>query len=440
MLSKFMHKIKIDKNNYAILNSLLFEPILMNKNEVEKLLKGDLSLFTEKDVQVLFEKGILIDNILKDEEIKETLIETVNNKFKKDIGLIYMIPVEGCNLACKYCFIGKINNKKDQAMTKEIADITIKKFTDYLIKNENREGTVLFYGGEPTLNFNIIKQTIDSIKKYAKNNIDVAMVTNGTLFTDEMLEFFKQSRISVGISIDGPKELNDKYRIFKQSNESVYDLVTKNINKIKKSGVEFGLSVTLSNESLENKEFLNWLNDLDVKSINYNLMHYTEKTDEWKKYYKKVSKFLFKSYDFLNRNNIKDGRILRKFRAFYGNKFKYNDCGAVGGEQLTIKPNGDITVCHGYWNSTKEICGNIKENSFEDIIKTDIYQKWRNNLTVNKEKCLKCPAIYICGGGCPKQSEALFGDQKEIDKSFCIYTKFALKELLKRFFEAEYKK
>jgi uncharacterized protein len=130
MLSKFTHKIKIDKNNYAVLNSLLFEPILMNKSEVEKLLKGDLSLFTKKDTKSLFEKGILVNDTLKDKEIQETLIETVNNKFKKDIGLIYMIPVEGCNLACKYCFIGKINNKKDQAMTKEIADITIKKFTD----------------------------------------------------------------------------------------------------------------------------------------------------------------------------------------------------------------------------------------------------------------------------------------------------------------------
>ena len=155
------------------------------------------------------------------------------------------------------------------------------------------------------------------------------------------------------------------------------------------------------------------------------------------KYYKNVSKFLFKAYDYLNKYDIKEDRLLRKMQSFFNRDFKYNDCGAIGGQQLTIKPNGDITICHACWNSCNDICGNINQNSFEDVFNTEIYKKWKNNLTINKSKCLKCPAISICGGGCPIQSKILFDNEKGIDKAFCIHTKFTLKELLKRHFELD---
>ncbi len=161
-------------------------------------------------------------------------------------------------------------------------------------------------------------------------------------------------------------------------------------------------------------------------------MHYNGKTDEWKDYYKKIGRFLFKAHNTLHKYSIYDSRILRKFTSFYNHEFRYSDCAAIGGEQLCIKPNGDISVCHAYWNSEEEGCGNININSFDDVFSTKLYQDWQNNLTINKDKCLKCPAIYICGGGCAKQSQTLFGDKNEIDKSFCLYTKYALRELLKR--------
>ena len=115
-------------------------------------------------------------------------------------------------------------------------------------------------------------------------------------------------------------------------------------------------------------------------------MHYTEMTDDWKIYYKKIGKFLFNANNILEKSNISDSRVLRKFVAFYNNEFKYSDCAAMGGEQLCIKPNGDIIVCHAYWNSDKEICGNINKNEFDEILNTNIYKDWQQNLTINKEK------------------------------------------------------
>lgn len=145
------------------------------------------------------------------------------------------------------------------------------------------------------------------------------------------------------------------------------------------------------------RSFLKWLVELNVKNINFNLLHYTTKNNEWKKYYKKASKFLFKAHDILSKHDIKEDRLLRKFRAFYSGRFKFNDCSAVGGQQLTVKPNGNLTICHGYWNQQKDNVGNIKTSSFQDVFRTKIYSNWKHNLTINNKKCLQCPALYICG-------------------------------------------
>ena len=237
----------------------------------------------------------------------------------------------------------------------------------------------------------------------------------------------------VGVSIDGPKEVNDFNRIYKNSSKGSYDTVIANLKRLKEMDLQFGLSTTLSNEVLNRADFLNWLISLNIKNINFNLLHYTQPNEEWKTYYPKVSKFLFKAHKIFQKHDIKEDRILRKFRAFYINRFKFNDCSAVGAQQLAISPNGGLSICHAYWNSPIQKCGNIKSSTFEDVFKTEIYKSWKHNLTVNKKKCLKCPALYICGGGCPKQAADMFNNIQGIDKPFCIHTKYALKELLKEF-------
>ena len=73
--------------------------------------------------------------------------------------------------------------------------------------------------------------------------------------------------------------------------------------------------------------------------------------------------------------------------------------------------------------------------SFSDLFDNAEYIKWSNNITLNKKKCLRCPAIYICGGGCAMQAKDLFGNEKKIDKPFCIYTKGMLKNILKEVYE-----
>lgn len=429
MLSKFCFFYKTSKEYYIVYNSLLFEPVIINTSEYLNLKKDNLESFSDEEIALLKQKGILIKEESIDEQAVLKLKQHVNSAIQEGISLIYIIPTNICNLACKYCFIGQLNNAKI-----EISEYTIDKIIDeyhnHLLNKGRTSATIVFYGGEPLIAFDKIKYTVEYCYKYTQIQWDFAIVTNLTLLTEEIASFLEKYNISVGVSIDGPKATNDVNRIFKNSTRSVYDCVIDKIKLLKSHKINIGLSITITNELLDDAGFLQWLKDLDVKDINYNLMHFTHKTNDWGEYYKKASEFLFKSNEFLFPYGIVDDRIQRKIRAFGAREFKYNDCGAIGGHQLCFSPNGDISVCHGLWNSTDQKCGNILSNSFEDVLQKSTFRKWQNNLTVNKEQCINCPAIYICGGGCAMQSRDLFGDFTCIDEAFCIHTKITLEKLL----------
>ncbi len=433
MLSKYNHFIRLNNKQVACFNSILFKPVVLNNEEYQSLKNGNFGFFNDSELAELSQRGIIIDSEEKDVEATHLLKKYVNECVKSGISLIYIIPSNMCNLSCKYCFIGKLEDKYKTEMAYATIDNIVSKYVNHLIQKKFVKATVVFYGAEPLTAFDKIKYAVEKFEENKDIEWEFSIVTNATLINDDMIDFFKKHNFGVGISIDGPKNINDTNRIFKSgSDKSVYDTIINKITLLNNNHINVGLSVTLTKEILNNQDsFLEWLKNLGVKDINYNLLHFTEKDESWKDYYTKASKFLFKSNELLQKYSIVDDRLQRKIRAFNSKEFKYNDCGAIGGHQLCFSPNGDVTVCHGYWHSGKEKCGNINTNSFDEIINTENFKKWQNNLTINKPKCLKCEAIYICGGGCAMQSNDLFDNQQSLDKGFCIHTKSTLRKLLK---------
>jgi len=430
MISKYAKKIRVKKGVYAVFNSLLMNPIFLSEQECTNVFKEDLKDFKSNGLKSLWQSGIIIDNPKQDELALQAVREVIGANTNKRINLMYIIPDNTCNLRCRYCFIGTLSEKQVEYMSKDTLETALEKFSVHLNKIADN-GTVVFYGGEPLINFEVIKYGV-LLSKKKRYNIEFSIVSNVTLLDEEIARFIKENNIALGVSIDGPKDITDCYRKFEGDLRSVYEAVIEKIDLIKRLGIPFGLSITITDEFLKNSErFLDWLEKINVKDISYNLMHYTTKTDEWKNYYKKVGEFIFKSNQRLRGKGFSEDRINRKYRSFYDKEFKYSDCGAIGGNQITIRPNGDLTICHGYWNSNENEIGNIKEIEFEDIFKNKIYKEWSENLTINKNKCLNCAYIYICGGGCALESEALFGTKQKIDKPFCKFTKEILVSMLR---------
>ena len=430
-LSKFAHKIYLKKDTHAVFNSLLFKPILLSKEEVTHLFKNQLEFFSQQEITSLKETGLLVNSPEQDNDAERLLVQTINNQTGA-LSLMYIIPISGCNLGCKYCFIGKIDSHAMTHMSESTLLTALQKFSHYLQTNKKKEGTVLFYGGEPTLRFNLIQKAVQFAKTQPVK-MKFSIITNGTLLTEKDMHFIKENKIQLSLSLDGPKDITDHSRIFKNKDKSVYDTVMQKIQKLKALNVDFGLSVTLSKDALNYPHLKEWLSEIGISGFGFNPLIFSKSTNEWRAYYKQAAKFLFELRDYLLPKDIIDERLNRKYTAFYSSIFKYNDCPARGAEQFVVTPNGNVVVCHAYWNQAdREICGNINTDTIEKIQHSLNYKKWKENLTVNKIKCLKCPAIRICGGGCAYQADKLFGNQSAIDKPNCIYAKYALKELLKR--------
>ncbi len=432
-LSKFFNFIEIEDDVFAIFNTLMMKILFVNHKELLDIIHLNV------DSKVLTKYGIYVRDSIQDENALKFIKDNYISNNKK-VSLMYFILSTGCNLACKYCFIenNTNNNHAEINMSKNTAILALEKYIKYLNDNPDIENPqIIFYGGEPFINYEVMKEVVNYAKQ-KNSKILFSLVTNATLINDEIVEFLKSNNIDIGISIDGPKSINDTNRIFRNSNESVYDNVIKSIEKLRNNNLNFGLSITISKDLLDNKdEFFSWVKQLNVPSIFYNLYHFSEseKNADWKSFYKEMNKFIFDSFDTLENLGISDGRIARKIDSILNKEFKFSDCASLGANQLTLKPNGEVTLCHGYCKTSKNVLGNIYNNSIEELIQNPNTEVWTKLSPICREECLNCEAMYLCGGGCAVQAENLFGDISEIDKCFCVHSKESLKWILYKIYK-----
>ena len=188
----------------------------------------------------------------------ESSIETYT---KENIVGITLMLVQGCNLACSYCFGDEGSYCDSGKMSKETAFKAI----DYLFEHSDADKVLItFFGGEPLLAVDLMKEIISYCKTKDKN-VGYSMTTNGTLLNDEVNKLIVENKISTIISIDGDKEKNDKNRYHKDGTGS-YDQTVKNTKELRK---EYGLTsrATLTPGNLDMVNTFNHLNGLGFKNI-----------------------------------------------------------------------------------------------------------------------------------------------------------------------------
>ncbi|MBQ8192895.1 MAG: radical SAM protein [Bacilli bacterium] len=435
MLSKFYHAIPVDSNKYAIYNSLLMNIIFVDeeiKNKIE-----NKKINNKEEVKILYENGIYVKDESVDDRAFKNITDMIYSHSSK-ISIMYLNISTFCNLACKYCFIDNnpISTSKCSTMEFKTAKIAVDKFVKELEKNNEKDGQIIIYGGEPLTNWELLCEIVKYVKT-KKINIKLTTITNGTLLTKDKMLFLKENKVGIGVSLDGPKDINDTNRIFKNSNGSVYDAVADKIKLLNKLECEYCISSTATPKVVEDKEkIITWLKELKVKNVFWNLYHYSTYDENWKEFYEKMSDFILDIYSELDHININEERVMEQIDLFLDKNFKYHNCGAVGLNQITVQPNGNICICQGDSRANSTLVGNIIEDEIKDIVNKAKSQDWTKMYTVQKEKCKNCEALFICGGGCPLQAEALFGDRKELDLATCIYYKKSIEWLLKKYYNS----
>lgn len=211
--------LKISRNLYNYLDNLdEFADIDENLKEEIELLEGNGFL-----------KG------KPNRIVKHPATDYINEYLENRVSSIVLQVTQNCNMKCSYCvYSGGYKNRthNNSNMTFDMA----KKGIDFLIEHSSdlEELLIAFYGGEPLLNFKLIKQCVEYIKEETLGRtVHFNMTTNLTLLTSEIAEFLYENKFSILISMDGPEEIHDKNRVFANGEKGAHKKVIENIKYIK---------------------------------------------------------------------------------------------------------------------------------------------------------------------------------------------------------------
>ena len=395
---------KLQSKDFCILKPL-FDKFF--KNELDNEQKKKFIQYLEYNFLQNYKDSLKLEDKLRLDKINK-------------IDRIEIMLTNTCNLSCKYCYAkdGTYGRKPRILNENEI----IKYLNALFPIKYNYVNTVFFFGGEPLLNFKVIKATCNFFEKLVKKG-DIqklpsyTLVTNGTLITEEIAEFMATKEILITVSIDGPKLINDKNR-FDKNGKGTYERIKKGINLLLKSNAKLVcFEVTYNKEhkiagiSKEDvKDFLvSEFGNIKVLIENCNgdndvsLDKEIDKTSITKNDYSHIYHALFKNeiYDF--------------------------SCNA-GRSSLMLTSGGILYPCHMFMLENKYSFSN--ENEYEKV-----YNLLKSVNRSVKQECTKCWARNLCGA-CPA-SLLLFSNDNSTDIA-CINIKNKIEKVLPLIIEDVY--
>jgi uncharacterized protein len=314
-----------------------------------------------------------------------------------------------CNLACKYCFAeeGEYHGRR-ALMNFEVG----KQALDFLVANSgNRKNLeVDFFGGEPLMNWGVVKQLVEYGRELEKTNnkkFRFTLTTNGVLFNEEVMEFAKKEMDNVVLSIDGRKEVNDFMRPFRKGLGS-YDLIVPRFQKFAKmrNQEKYYVRGTFTRENLDFSKDVLHLADLGFKQISVEpVVSLPEEPFALKE---EDIPYICEQYDELAKEIIKREKEGRGFNFFHfmidlsGGPCVYkrlSGCGS-GTEYLAVTPWGDLYPCHQFVGEDEFLMGNVSEG----IVRDDHVNNFKECNVYTKDKCQECYAKFYCSGGCAANS------------------------------------
>ena len=320
-----------------------------------------------------------------------------------------------CNLACKYCFAeeGEYHGRR-ALMSFEVG----KKALDFLIANSgNRVNLeVDFFGGEPLMNWDVVKQLVEygrSREKECNKKFRFTITTNGVLLNDEIMDFCNREMSNVVLSLDGRKEVNDRMRPFRNGSGS-YDLIVPKFQKFAESRgtKDYFVRGTFTRNNLDfSKDVLHFA-DLGFKKLSIEPVvadpkePYSIREEDLPQ--------IMEEYDRLAKEFIKREKEGRGFQFFHFMidlnqgpcvAKRLSGCGS-GTEYLAVTPWGDFYPCHQFVGMEDFLLGNVDEG----ITNTKVRDEFKLCNVYAREKCRDCFARFYCSGGCAANAYNFSGD------------------------------
>ena len=368
----------------------------------------DLSEIVD-EIYELKENGMLFS-----EDIYEKSIEAFKNR-ETVVKALCLHIAHDCNLKCKYCFAeeGEYHGRR-ALMSYEVG----KKALDFLVKNSGSRVNleVDFFGGEPLMNFQVVKDLIAygrSLEEPYHKKFRFTLTTNGVLLNDDIIAFANQEMSNVVLSVDGRKEVHDRMRPL-AGGQGSYDLVIPKFKKVAESRNQTNYYVRGTFTHF-NKDFaadVCHLADMGFEQISVEPVVAPE-SEAYALVEADIPQIL-EEYDKLAVELIKRHKEGKGFQFFHfmidlkGGPCVYkrlSGCGS-GTEYLAVTPWGDLYPCHQFVGQEAFLMGNVDEG----ITRTDIREQFKTCNVYSKEKCRNCFAKFYCSGGCAANSYHFHGN------------------------------
>lgn len=324
-----------------------------------------------------------------------------------------------CNLACRYCFAeeGEYHGRR-ALMSFEVGKAAL----DFLIANSGsrRNLEVDFFGGEPLLNFDVVKRLVAYGREQEKlhdKKFRFTLTTNGVLLDDEVMEFANQEMANVVLSIDGRKEVHDKMRPFRKGAGS-YELIVPKFQKLAESRDQdrYYVRGTFTHHNLDFSKDVLHLADLGFRQISVEPV-VAQPEDDYALQEADVPKLL-EEYDTLAAEMLKRHREGKDFNFFHfmidlkGGPCvakRLSGCGS-GTEYLAVTPWGDFYPCHQFVGDEAFLMGNVTDG----IQNKQLQNQFKRCNVYAKEKCRECFARFYCSGGCAANSYHFHGSITDV--------------------------
>lgn len=422
-------------NNKQFLYDTNRNSLLMLSNEaysdINKYINNNK--YESKYITALLKKGYLKEDIIK--EIKHPLTEVAEIIVERHLKSVILQVTKECNFRCRYCSYAF---NSDYTRTHEkvcMSSETARKSIDYLFRHsiDSNEVNISFYGGEPLLNFELIKEIVLYSKEIMRDKkLSFSMTTNFYSVTEEMLLFLYKNGFLLSISLDGPPEYQNKHRKLAGDGSETYSKVFMNIKRLKElypsyfdEHVQFN-TVTYKDES-NNAVFEYFEKKLNVTKEKVQLQRVDESG-------------LCLDYDILSKRENQDNNEYfvskneKQYDKILSNKstlpsiYWVNGSCVPGADKLFVSTNGMLYPCEKVNELNKCMCiGDI--NNGIDCERVRYLMNVGNLLNYNCRECWAIRFCRICCANCDSGENTLSKDMKEFK---CLQIKSDVLDFLKR--------
>lgn len=430
-LAEYLHLFEV--NDRAFAASIITGDVFEIDNEAHEFLKRDLNRSLDElesghdvPVEVQAVLGDVAprrwgDLLARAGEAQKQLIEGESGH---PITTADIHVTNDCNLRCRYCY--GLDCDDYVAGGQNMDDATGRAVVDFLFASAPPNGpvTFVFFGGEPLLNLDLIRKMVAYAEEKSEATgvaVSFSITTNGTLLNMEAIRFLNEKNFGVMVSVDGPAEMHDKMRVFKNGRGSSGRMFPKLEKFLSSRKGRASSRATISSTNTDLVAVAMHAKQLgfskSVVGLETDIVKHDFKADlvEYRKQLVRLADFMVSS--FVAGDPVLVEPFETVLQSIVFETARKLPC-AAGRRYVAVSPEGQLYPCHRFMGNSEYLVGDVWSG-----LRADMVERFSTNSVWTKESCMKCVASRYCAGGCPHTQAVNAGGIENQDEDNCTMTR-----------------